>query len=216
MLLIILIPLIAQAGIKTNYSKYSKIKNDVKITGKEVARNILDRNGLNNVEIRCVNGDLTDHYDSRNKTVSLSSNIYNGTSIASIAVAAHECGHAIQDKQEYFFLKLRTFLVPIVNISSRISTIFLIIGFGAELLNIVNIGIILLLVGLLFQIVTLPVEFNASSRALKELQKLKYVNNKSFKGTKKVLKSAALTYVAGFISEALQIFRLILISRDNN
>ena len=215
-LLIIFIPIIAQIGINSAYSTNSRIDNDLKITGKDVARKILDKNGLQNVEIVCVNGELTDHYDPHKKRVSLSTNIYNGKSISAAAVAAHEVGHAIQDKEGYFFLKLRRFLVPIVNIASHISTIFIFIGFVIEALDIVNIGIYLLLVGLLFQLITLPVEFNASARAKVQLKKCGLYSDENTNGTNSVLNAAALTYVAGFLAQALQIFRLILISRDND
>ena len=215
-LLIIFIPIIAQIGINSAYSTNSRIDNDLKITGKDVARKILDKNGLQIVEIVCINGELTDHYDPRKKRVSLSTNIYNGKSISAAAVAAHEVGHAIQDKEGYFFLWLRRFLVPIVNIASHISTIFIFIGFAIEALDIVNIGIYLLLVGLLFQLVTLPVEFNASTRAKDQLEICGIVRSKEKSGVKQVLSAAAFTYVAGFIAEALQILRLVLISRNRD
>ena len=149
--LIVFLPLIAQSNITSTYNKYSKISNSKKLSGKDVARMILDRNGLHNVTIGEISGNLTDHYDPRNKNIRLSQNIYNGTSIASVSVAAHECGHAIQDKESYSFLRFRTALVPIVNFTSRISSILIIIGFASELLNLVKIGILLLCIGLLFQ-----------------------------------------------------------------
>lgn len=214
--LIIIIPLLAQSKITSTYSKWSKIDNGTKITGKDAARMILDRNGLSNVSINRIDGSLTDHYDPRSKYVNLSENIYNDTSVASVAVAAHECGHAIQDKIGYSFLRFRTSMVPLVNISSRIATIFLIIGFAAQILNIVYIGIGLLIVGLVFQLITLPVEFDASRRAKIELQKCGLIDKKNVSGTSKVLKAAAYTYVAGFISTALQILRLVLVTRNRN
>lgn len=212
--LIIIIPLIAESKIKSSYSKWSKIDNGMKITGKDAARMILDRNGLQNISIYRIGGSLTDHYDPKGKLINLSDNIYNDTSIASVAVAAHECGHAIQDKTNYAFLRFRTSMVPLVNLSSRIATIFLIIGLAAQLLGVLYIGIGLLLVGLLFQLVTLPVEFDASRRAKIELQKCGLIDDKNVKGTSKVLKAAAYTYVAGFISMALQILRLVLLTRN--
>lgn len=216
LLLIILIPIIAQIGIKSAYSRNSAINNDLKLTGKDVARKILDKNGLQNVEIVCINGELTDHYDPRKKRISLSNNIYNGKSISSAAVAAHEVGHAIQDKDGYFYLRLRSFLVPIVNLSSHISTVFIILGFIFEGLNLITIGIYLLLVGLLFQLVTLPVEFNASARAKKQLKDIGLLSNENINGTNSVLNAAALTYVAGFLAQALQILRFVLMFRDND
>lgn len=214
--LIILIPLIAQLGIKSSYSKYSSIENDKELTGKEVARMILDKNGLNNVEIYETSGELTDYYDPRKKKVVLSTNIHRGKSISSAAVAAHEVGHAIQDKEGYFFLKFRSFLVPIVNFTSHISSLFIIIGFAASAFDFINIGIILLLVGLFFQLITLPVEFNASARAKEQLKDIGLYSKKNINGTNSVLNAAAYTYVAGFLAEALQILRLILISRDRD
>lgn len=214
--LIILIPLIAQLGIKSSYSKYSSIENDKELTGKEVARMILDKNGLNNVEIYETSGELADYYDPRKKKVVLSTNIYRGKSISSAAVAAHEVGHAIQDKEGYFFLKFRSFLVPIVNFTSHISSLFIIIGFAASAFDFINIGIILLLVGLFFQLITLPVEFNASARAKEQLKDIGLYSKKNINGTNSVLNAAAYTYVAGFLAEALQILRLILISRDRD
>lgn len=214
--LIILIPLIAQLGIKSSYSKYSSIENDKELTGKEVARMILDKNGLNNVEIYETSGELTDYYDPRKKKVVLSTNIYRGKSISSAAVAAHEVGHAIQDKEGYFFLKFRSFLVPIVNFTSHISSLFIIIGFAASAFDFIDIGIILLLVGLFFQLITLPVEFNASTRAKEQLKDIGLYSKKNINGTNSVLNAAAYTYVAGFLAEALQILRLILISRDRD
>lgn len=215
-LLIILIPLIAQVSVKGSYSKYSKVENDKNLTGKEVARMILDKNGLNNVEIFETNGELTDYYDPRKKRVVLSSSIYKGTSISSASVAAHEVGHAIQDKEGYFFLRFRSFLVPIVNFTSHISSLFIIIGFAAEALNLIDIGIILLLVGLFFQLITLPVEFNASFRAKDQLKDIGLYSKKNINGTNSVLNAAAFTYIAGFLAEALQILRLILISRNRD
>lgn len=214
-LLIILIPLVAQLSIKSSYSRYSSIENDKELTGKEVARMILDKNGLNNIEIYETSGELTDYYDPRKKKVVLSSNIYRGKSISSAAVAAHEVGHAIQDKEGYFFLRFRSFLVPIVNFTSHISSLFIIIGFAASAFDFIDIGIILLLVGLLFQLITLPVEFNASSKAKEQLKDIGLYSKKNINGTNSVLNAAAFTYVAGFLAEALQILRLILINRDN-
>ena len=215
-IIIILLPILAQLKIKSAYNKYSKIDNSCNMSGKEVARMILDRNGLNNVTINKVSGELTDHYDPKHKNIYLSSDIFENRTISSCAVAAHECGHAIQDKEAYLFLRFRSSLVPVVNFTSRIASIFLIIGFISELLDIVYIGIALLCVGLLFQLVTLPVEFNASYRAKKQLQECGLVTNTDINGTKKVLHAAALTYVAGFLATALQILRLVLLTRRRN
>ena len=212
-LVIIALPLIAQAKISSTYNKYSKVDNSIKISGKEVARKILNSNGLSDVPVGKIDGNLTDHYDPKRKTVNLSTNIYEDNSIASVSVAAHECGHAIQDKEAYAFLRFRSSLVPVVNFTSRFATIFIILGFILEFLNFVYIGIALLGIGLLFQLITLPVEFDASRRGKEELQKLGLISDADISGTKKVLNAAAFTYVASFLASALQILRLVLISR---
>ena len=185
------------------------------MTGREVARKILDKNGLKNVKVLEVSGMLTDHYDPRNKTVSLSTDIYNNNSIASLSVAAHECGHAIQDKNDYFFLRFRNSIVPIVNLSSRLGYIAIMIGLFTSLTGFLWIGIFLEFIILLFQVVTLPVEFNASSRALKQLEELEIVSKREHRLCYKMLKAAALTYVASVATAILQIFRLLLIARSD-
>ena len=212
-ILIIALPLIAQSKIRSSYNKYSNIKSNGKLTGKDVARMILDSNGLNNVSIEKIGGSLTDHYNPKTKSISLSESIYDDNSISSISVAAHECGHAIQDKEGYSFFNLRSSLVPIVNITSKLSSIFVMLGFFLEIINLLDIGIILLCGGLLFQLVTLPVEFDASNRAKLQLQQLGLISDNELTGVQKVLGAAALTYVAGFLAEALQILRLVLLTR---
>lgn len=210
---IVILPLIAQVNINSTYKKYAKVKSSSGITGKDVARRILDKNGLNNVTVNCIGGSLTDHYSPKDKNINLSESIYKDSSISSISVAAHECGHAIQDKVAYSFFTFRSKLVPVVNITSKISTIFILLGFFLELLNLLNIGIVLLCAGLLFQLVTLPVEYNASRRGRQELLELGIIKDDELKGVKKVLGSAALTYVAAFIVQALQVLRLVMLSR---
>ena len=216
LLIIIFLPIIAQLKIKGTYNKYMKVKNESELTGADAAKMILKKNGLSNVNVYETSGTLTDYYDPRKKMVVLSSDIYNSKSVSSIAVAAHECGHAIQDKENYKFLRFRSALVPIVNFTSRIASIFIIFGFIFEALDLLDVGIICLLVGLLFQLVTLPVEFNASARAKNQLEICGIVSNKEKSGVKQVLSAAAFTYVAGFIAEALQILRLVLISRNRD
>lgn len=216
MLIIILLPLYANIKINMTYNKYSKKQNSRKLTGKEVTEKILEMNGLSNVKVGQIGGSLTDHYDPRNKTISLSSDIYSNTSISACAVAAHEVGHAIQDKEKYSMLVFRTKIVPLVNFTSRLSTVFVFLGFFLEFMNLITIGALLLSVGLFFQLITLPVEFDASRRAKEELQKCGLIENQDTKGANKVLKAAAFTYVAGFLASALQIVRLLLISRDRD
>ena len=212
-----LITLIAQIFVNSSYKKYKKVNVKSGLKGFEVARKMLDSNGLTNVKIEEVKGELTDHYDPTSKVVRLSTDIYHGSTIASSSVAAHECGHAIQDKEGYFFLRLRANLVPIVNISSKLGYFAILIGLIFGFLNLAWIGIFLELAILLFQLITLPVEFNASKRANEFLKKESLIEKTEQDGSKSMLNAAAMTYVASVISTILEIFRLILIvaSRDD-
>lgn len=210
-ILILLIPAIAQASISINYNNYKKQANEKKISGQEVARKILDENGLSNIYVVEVRGNLTDHYDSSRKVVRLSSEVFHGETVAAAAIAAHECGHAIQDKENYFMLRLRSLIYPVVNLGTSLSYIIILLGIIFQALDLVYVGIALTGLGLIFQLVTLPVEFDASKRALKILEEDNIVEDSEHIGCKKVLTSAAMTYVAGVLSSALQILRLILI-----
>src|SRR5690625_137316 len=167
--LLLLIPMWAQMKVKSTYSKYSKVATSSQMTGAHVARKILDDNGLYDVRIEEVKGVLTDHYDPRQKVVRLSSNNYHGHSMAASAVAAHEVGHAIQDAEEYAFLKFRTSLVPLASFGSNSALFIILAGFIFNMMNLVLLGIIFMDFAVLFQLVTLPVEFNASSRAMDQL-----------------------------------------------
>ena len=210
-LLGLLITFLAQRYLTSSYNKYKCQDVKSKKTGAETAREILDLNGLRNVAVKEVKGTLTDHYDPKKKTVSLSSDIYNGTTIASVSVAAHECGHAIQDKEGYLFLKIRNSIVPLVNFSSKIGYLVVIIGLIFGMTKVAVIGLIMLLAILLFQLITLPVEFNASKRAKKILVDLNIITNYELDDSKTMLNAAALTYVAGLMTTLLQILRLALI-----
>lgn len=210
-LLGIIVTTISQIIISINYNRYKKEGTRNKFTGYETARKILDNNGLSNVKINRVSGNLTDHYNPQNKIINLSADIYDGNSVSSVSVAAHECGHAIQDKEGYLFLRFRSALVPFVNFSSKIGYLVVFIGLIFNALKLARFGIILLLAILLFQLVTLPVEFNASNRAKKQLTRLNITTEEEKNGTKKVLMAAALTYVASLLSTLLQILRLALI-----
>lgn len=212
----VLITLVAQIFVKSSYNKYKNVDNRKKVTGAVVAREILDHNCLKDIKVLETSGELSDHYDPGKKVVKLSRDIYNGTSIASVAVAAHECGHALQDKHNYGFLRIRATLVPLVNFSTKIGYIVVVIGLISGLLNIAWIGVILLLSMLLFQLVTLPVEFNASNRALDEVKKLKILEDHEQGDAKTMLSAAAFTYVAGMLSTLLQILRLVLIVANRN
>ncbi len=208
----------ASLYIKVNYNKYKQVMVSSKKSGYDVAREILDRNGLSKVLILETQGELSDHYDPSNKTVKLSHDIYNGTTIAAVSVASHECGHAIQDKEGYTFLRFRNKIVPLVNFSSKIGYVAIMVGVALSLVNLVWVGIAFEVIILLFQLITLPVEFNASSRALKLIQEYGIVNKNEHSGCKKMLTSAALTYVAGVLSALMEIFRLVLMftGRDRN
>ena len=213
--IIISIPVIAQLRITLSYSKYKKVDNSKGLTGFDVAREILDKNGLEDIYVVETSGNLTDHYDPSRKVIKLSRDIFKGTSIAAASVAAHECGHAIQDKEDYTFMRIRSFLVPVVNLVSTFSWVVILIGLFTEYFNIFALGIGLISVGLLFQLVTLPVEFDASNRAKKELERLKLVKNEEINGVSKMLEAAAMTYVASVLTSILEIVRLILIFNDN-
>ena len=214
LLVIIAIPLFAEIGIKINYGIYSKINSEKLMSGAEVAREILKRNNLESVYVVETSGVLTDHYDPKRKTVRLSKAIYEGTTVAAMSIAAHECGHAIQDKEGYLFLRLRSLIYPIVNIATSVSYYIILIGFFLQLLDLVYLGIGFTALGLIFQIITLPVEFNASSRAKKEIRKMNFASKSEQSGVSKMLFSAALTYVAGVLASALQIIRLLLIANS--
>ncbi|AOV08053.1 zinc metallopeptidase [Sporosarcina ureilytica] len=208
--LIILLPLYAQFKVKSTYKKYSKVRSTSGMTGAQVARLILDQNDLHDVKVVESNGFLSDHYNPLTKTVALSPHNYREASVAGTAVAAHEVGHAIQDKEAYAFLRFRHSLVPAANLTSNASWIFIMIGlfFSNTFLGI---GILLLAVGVLFQLVTLPVEFNASSRAMDQVVSLGVIQNEEESHAKKVLNAAAMTYVAAAAVAVLELVRLLLI-----
>lgn len=206
----LIITMMAQAFVSSSYSKYSKIKNERGITGAEAARYILDKNGLNNVYVVETGGYLTDHYDPTKKVIRLSRNVYRDASIGAVAVACHECGHAIQDKENYKFMRIRSSLVPIVNFSSYAGYFAIMFGLLFSSQNLIWLGIITEIIILLFQVITLPVEINASKRALTELDYSHMFNSKELKQGKTMLTAAALTYVASIATTIIQILRLIL------
>lgn len=218
---LILIPAIlisawAQFKVSSTFNKYSTVRSINGYTGAQVARILLNDAGLQEVEIQQVPGRLSDHYDPRAKVLRLSSDVYGSTSVASIGVAAHEVGHAIQDKESYSALVFRNAIVPLVNFSSSLSWILFFIGILLSYSTLVTIGIILFSVVVLFQLVTLPVEFNASSRALKLLEARGILYDKEVNGARNVLSAAALTYVAATLMAVLQLVRLIAISNRNS
>ncbi|MFS0751591.1 zinc metallopeptidase [Oceanobacillus sp. 1P07AA] len=213
--LLMIIPMLAQAKVKSTYTKFSKKPTSSGMTGADVARKILDDNGLYDVQIGRVKGTLTDHYDPRKKIVNLSEGIYSGRSMASSAVAAHEVGHAIQDQQEYAFLKFRSALVPVANFGSNISMFLIIAGIIFSATNLLLFGIIFFAAAVLFQLVTLPVEFDASNRAMTQMISAGVIRNDEERETKKVLNAAAMTYVAAALVAVAELVRFILIYAAN-
>ncbi|MEH7109323.1 zinc metallopeptidase [Bacillus sp. JJ1764] len=214
--IIVLIPIWAQMRVKNTFAKYSRVASSSYRRGAEVAREILNANGLYDVGVEEGHGFLSDHYDPRTKTVRLSPENYHGQSIAAAAVAAHECGHAIQDAQEYAFLRFRHAMVPIANIGSNFSWILIFIGILAHISGMLLLGIIFMAAAVLFQIITLPVEFNASSRAMDQVVSLGLISNNEEREARKVLNAAALTYVAAAAVAVLELLRLVLIFTGMN
>lgn len=215
-LLLLIVPAIASINININYKKYKQIDTNKKISGFEVARRILDDAGLNDIYIVEVPGELTDCYDPSRKTVKLSSDIFHGESIAAASVAAHECGHAIQDKEGYSWMRIRSMIFPLVSFANKIAYFTLIAGFIFQMVDLIMVSVILTSASLVFQVITLPVEFDASSRANELLVKLNIVDDVEIEGSKKVLKSAAMTYVAGVLTTLLQMLYYLLAFRDND
>nr|WP_308507810.1 zinc metallopeptidase [uncultured Stomatobaculum sp.] len=204
----------AQAFLKSTFARYAKVQSSTGLTGREVAERILRANGIYDVTVQAIGGQLTDHYDPAKKTVNLSEVIYDSRSIAALGVAAHECGHAIQDDKSYFPLRFRHALVPLANLGSQLAMPIIIIGvllsngrnfLGPQLLNL---GLLAFSLAVLFQLVTLPVEFNASRRALIQLRELRILPPNEESQARSVLFAAALTYVAGAASSLLQLLRL--------
>ncbi|OLS40251.1 zinc metallopeptidase [Bacillus sp. MRMR6] len=215
-LIIILIPLWAQMKVKGTFAKYSRVPNSTNRTGAEVAREVLNANGLYNVSVEEGKGYLSDHYDPRAKAVRLSPDNYHGPSIAAAAVAAHECGHAIQDAERYAFLRFRHVLVPVANIGSNFSWVLILIGIFAQISGLLLLGILFMAAAVLFQVITLPVEFNASNRAMDQVIALGLIRDNEEREAKKVLNAAALTYVAAAAVAVLELLRLVLIFTGMN
>lgn len=215
--MIILVPALlisvwAQVKIKSTFDRYSRVYSYNGYTAYQVARMILDDAGLYNVEIEQVRGSLTDHYDPRNRVLRLSQTVYSSSSVASIGVAAHEVGHAIQHQQEYFPLTLRNTIVPLANLGSSLSWILFFLGLVLSIPSLTTFGILLFTAVVLFQIVTLPVEFNASRRAIQILEKKNILVNDELVGARKVLSAAAMTYVAAAVMAISQLLRLLALN----
>ncbi len=209
----------AQYRVSSTFNKYSKIASLRGLTGAQAARMILDRNGLTNVHIQRIGGNLTDNFDPRTNIVNLSDSTYASNSIGAIGVAAHECGHAVQYATGYAPIKIRNGIYPVVNFCNMLSMPIILIGFvltafGGIAPIVVDIGILLYCTTVIFQLITLPVEFNASSRALKTLESYNMLSTEELGGAKKVLSAAAMTYVAAALSSLMTLVRLFVISRE--
>lgn len=208
-----LICMVSSAKVKSTFKKYSRVRSSSGLTGCEVAQMILKSEGIYDVTVRACSGELTDHFDPASKTVNLSDSVYSSTSVAALGVAAHECGHAMQHNEGYEPLKIRSALVPVANFGSKFGLPIILVGFFFSMFHaLVPIGIILFSAGVAFQIATLPVEFDASRRALEKISSMQLVAaGPEYEGSKSVLKSAAMTYVASAAAAILTLIRLILI-----
>ncbi len=215
MLITLSISMYANFKVQSTFNKYSKVKSTNGLTGAEAAKKVLLKDSVGDVSIGHVKGKLTDHYDPRNNSILLSDEVYSSTSISAIGVAAHEAGHAVQNAQGYLPIRIRQFLVPISQFGSSLAMPLVFIGLllPVQYNFVVNIGIMLFSLAVLFQIVTLPVEFNASSRAIKALSETGVLYGEEVDGAKEVLKAAALTYLAATFTALLSLLRLLLISR---
>ena len=211
----ILVTIGAQILIKHRYKKYSEVVNSKGLSGVEVAQEILRKNNIDDVYVVETRGYLSDHYDPGQKVVRLSSEVFHGKSISAASIAAHEVGHAIQHKEGNVFINIRKFIFPLVSISSKLGYVIILIGLFAGMLKLFYIGILMLFVILFFQLVTLPVEFDASRRALVNLEKYNLLSKDEKSGAFKVLGAAALTYVAGLATSLMEIVRLLLIARND-
>jgi len=203
----------AQSNVSSTYNKYSSMNNRRGYTGADIARMILDRNDLGDIPVEHISGSLTDNYNPTDRVVRLSDSVYASTSVAAIGVAAHECGHAIQHNVGYFPIKVRMAIIPVTSLMSKIALPLFILGLILNFQGLTDLGIICFGAAVVFQAVTLPVEFNASSRALEILSEYSALNEEELSASKKVLRAAALTYVAALATSLAQLLRFIMLSR---
>ncbi len=215
----IIITLICQVNVKSTFAKYSNVRNSRNMTGAQAAEYVLRQNGVTGVRIEHIAGNLSDHFDPRTNVIRLSDNVYNSTSVAAVGVAAHEAGHAVQHAQNYLPNKIRTAILPVARLGSQLSWILILLGFAFTAkvgFALLYIGIILFSASVLFTIATLPVEFNASKRALECIKNSDLLYGEEYKGAKRTLQAAAMTYVASALTAVMQLLRLILIARRRN
>lgn len=208
-LAILIVPILIQLYLKRTYSNHLKIESTSGLTGEQVARKILDDNQLSEIQVEEVLGNLTDHYDPRSKVVRLSSANFHGTSISSAAVSSHEVGHALQDAENYGFLRVRHALVPAANFGANLSFVFILLGVLLSSTGMLLVGIFAMSLAVLFQLITLPVEFNASIRAMDQMVSLGLIRNSEESKAKKVLNAAAMTYVAATVVAVAELVRFI-------
>ncbi|MBE6774728.1 MAG: zinc metallopeptidase [Ruminococcaceae bacterium] len=206
----VILSVIAQAKVKSTYNKFARISNSKHITGAQAAYNVLMHYGITNVKIECGSGKLSDHYDPRVNVIRLSPEVYSGSSIASIGIACHEAGHAAQHAQNYLPIKVRNLILPVANFGSSAGVLLAVIGYFLGFGILIDVGIILFAAVVVFQLVTLPIEFNASSRALRVIEETEMLYNEERAGAKKVLSAAAMTYVASLLVSLMSLIRLIL------
>lgn len=211
-----ILSLICNIMVKSNFSKYSQIANSRRLTGAQAAQQVLAAHGVTGVRIEPVHGSLTDHFDPRSNVIRLSESVYNAKTVAAVGVACHEAGHAVQHAEGYLPNKIRSVIVPMANFGSRLSWIFLVVGLllPTKFNFVVIIGIVLFSLSVLFTLITLPVEFNASNRALKTIKETNMLNPQEYDGAKKVLTSAAMTYVAAAATSIAQLLRLLMIANN--
>lgn len=210
----LILSIICNAKVKSNFSKYSQVANSRRMTGAQAAQQVLTANGVTGVRIEPVSGNLTDHFDPRTNVIRLSESVYNAQTVSAVGVACHEAGHACQHAEGYVPNKIRSAIVPVANFGTKISWVFMIVGLllPVQFNFVVYIGIALYSLSVIFTLITLPVEFNASSRALKTIQNTNMLNPDEYAGAKKVLSAAAMTYVAAAATSLMMLFRLLLIA----
>jgi uncharacterized protein len=204
--------MVVQWYVNSAYNKWSKVPSRSRVSGAQAAQKLAQRGGLYDVSIEGVSGRLSDHYDPRSKSLRLSPGVYQGSSVASLAIAAHELGHALQDQEGYFYLRVRSALIPVVNIGSYLGWIFILLGLVMNFLELAWLGVAVFSGGALFALATLPVEFNASARAKRLLQESGLVTTRDeIRGVNHVLNAAALTYVAALVAALLQLFYFVML-----
>ncbi len=220
-LIVVIVSLVLMLGaqllVKGNFSKYSKISNSRGLTGADAARRVLEYHGVYNVDIQPVSGNLTDHYDPRTNVIRLSESVYNSNSIAAVGIAAHEAGHAVQHAQNYVPVKIRTAIIPFANYGPTVGIILMLVGVLINMFNVIVVGLVLFAATFIFQLVTLPVEFNASRRAIQTIGEANLLDGDELSGAKRVLTAAALTYVAAMLQSLLTLlyYALRFLGRNN-